>query len=73
MLYDYDIIGNYCLTPSSNWFGCNNNNFSENSVTTTNTSKFALKIEEVVQKGHYVSGHVIMNQHGSLLTRENIS
>ena len=59
------------LTPPNNWFGCDNKDISENIVPTTNSVDFAFKVEEVVKKSHYVSGHVIINQCGSLLTRNN--
>ena len=71
MFDDDNLMENYPLITSNNWFGYDNNNFSENFVPTTNAGEFELKIEEVLQKCHYVSGHVIMNQCGSLLTRKN--
>ena len=67
---DDDLIETDTLTPPNNWFCCDNNDVSENVVPTTNAGDFALKAEEVVQTGPYVSCHVIMNQCGSLLTRE---
>ena len=73
MFDEEDIIETNYLIPSNNWFGCDNNYFSENVVPTTNAGEFSFKVEEVVQKCHFVSGHVIMNQHGSLLNRESIA
>ena len=57
---DNNIIGINPLITSNNWFGCDNNYFSENVVPTTNAGEFSFKVEEVVQKCHFVSGHVIM-------------
>ena len=48
------------LTPPNNWFSCNNNYVSEDGVPTTDAGEFSLKLEKVVQNGHFVSGCVIM-------------
>ena len=56
------------------WFGRNDEtetNDPADAIPTTHAGKFAFEIEEEIQKGQYVSGHVIMNQCGSLLTRKN--
>ena len=70
MFDDNDLIETYPLITPNNWFVCDNNNFSKNVAPTTNAGEFELKLEKVVQKGHYVSGHVIMKQCGSLITRK---
>ena len=62
MFYDNNLIGTYLLNNPNYWFGCDNNYVYENVVPTTNAGKFAFEVEEVVQKCHYFSGHVIMNQ-----------
>ena len=62
MFYDDDIIETNPLTNTNNWFGCDKNDVYENVVPTTNAGDFAFEVEEVVQKGNCVSGHVIMEQ-----------
>ena len=50
MFDDEDLIKPDPLISSSDWFGCDNNCFSENVVPTKNSVEFAFEVEEVVQK-----------------------
>ena len=71
MFGDDNLIETDTLNIPNNWSGCKKNYVYGNVVPTTNDVKFEFKVEEVVQNIYYVSGHVIVNQCGSLLTRKN--
>ena len=44
-MFDEDyLIETDTLTPSNNWFGCDNKDFSENVVPTINAGEFAFKV-----------------------------